>query len=156
MWILLLVNSYVMFTFQCGDSGVGIVSKLRDERMGFHLRQGLMYLCPRQYSERIWWPRPHNHWAAGFRTPTWRGFGLMLGTNTHSTLSSKEHGAMSPLPHNFSWHIARLSIRRTFINFPLITDNSCTLRIFVFLLVLPLNSRFLLQFSRYETSIWKM
>jgi hypothetical protein len=57
MWLLLLINSYVIFTFQCRDSGVGIVSTLRDERLGFPLRQGLMCVYPRQNSERIWWPR---------------------------------------------------------------------------------------------------
>jgi hypothetical protein len=73
------------------------VSTLRDEGLGFRLRQGQMYLCPRQHSERMWWPRPHNLWAPGFRTPAWRGFGLMLNTNTHSTSRSRKHGAMSPL-----------------------------------------------------------
>jgi hypothetical protein len=42
MWILLLINSYVRFTFQCLDSGVDIVSTLRDERLVFRLRQAQM------------------------------------------------------------------------------------------------------------------
>ena len=106
-------------------------------------------VCPRQHSERVWRPRPRNHWTPGDRTPAWRGFGLMLITNIHSTSWPRKHGAMSPLPLTFWRRIAQLNSSRTFIRFPLITDNSSTLRTFLFFLVLTLKNTFLIQLSTY-------
>jgi hypothetical protein len=45
MWIPLLINSYVRFTFLCRVAGTGTVPTLRAERLGFLLRQGQKEVC---------------------------------------------------------------------------------------------------------------
>ena len=115
-----------------------------------------MFLCPRQHSERIWWPRVRNNWAPGFRTQAWR---VLAWCWTLIPIQLRDQESMELCLHSlilFSRRIARLRIRSYIFSFPVTTDNSCTLRIFMFFSVLTLNSRFFFTVQQILDKYWKL